>query len=206
MIIEGKHFLIKAGDRFPYVASKGEETTFAVRDLQVALPNGAVDVIDPSALAKGVGAAAHWDRRRRIPAKTDKDAKSAATTSDADLAEITRSAQQEAMRRYPALAMKDSLENAVFVSTYKQLKDANSDDFFANPEWPIELAELLAKREGWVRGGAPMTTGPAPILDPPSDAPADGPPPRAQAVRPAGNLPPIESLDAGADLPGGARR
>jgi len=91
--------------------------------------------------------------------------------------------------------VKDSLENAVFVSTYKQLRDAGSADFFANPEWPIELAELLAKREGWAKGGAPMTTGPAPVLDPPSDA----------QPQPTNPLLPVDSLDAGAGLPGGRR-
>lgn len=207
VVIEGKHFLIKAGDRFPYVASKGEETTFAVRDLRVALPNGAVEVVDPSALAKGVSGGSSGQMPAGATTK-DKDSKSAAAApSDAELAEITRSAQQEAMRRYPALAIKDSIENAEFLSMYKQFREAGSEEFFSNPEWPMQLAELLAQREGWVRGGGPITTGPAPVLDPPADnAVNNNPPPRAQSVRPAGNLPPVESLDAGADLPGGSRR
>jgi len=104
------------------------------------------------------------------------------------------------MRRYPALAIKDSLENAMYVSTYKTLRDSGSDDFFANPEWPIELAELLAKREGWNRGGGPITTGPAPVLDPPADAP-----PAARPATGSGNLPPVDSLDAGSDLPRATR-
>ena len=98
------------------------------------------------------------------------------------------------MRRYPALAIKDSLENSMFISTYKQLRESpGSGEFFANPEWPIELAELLAKQQGWNRGGGPITTGPAPILDPPADAPP--------AARAPTNLPPVDSLDAGAGLP-----
>ncbi len=170
--IAGKAFLVKAGERFPLVTAKGNETTFAVRDLQVSVPSNVVELIDPSALSKGVTANA--PQHGQPAANPAPDTKSA-PQSDADLAEITRNAQQEAMRRYPALAMKDSLENAVFVSTYKQLKDSGSNDFFGNPEWPLELAELLAKREGWVRGGAPMTTGPAPVLDAPADAPAPAP-------------------------------
>jgi len=187
--IGGKPFLVKAGDRFPLVAAKGNETTFAVKDLQISVPSNVVEIIDPSALAKGVGSTA--PAREPSAAGTAAPGKPAlASASDADLAEITRNAQQEAMRRYPALAMKDSLENAVFVSTYKQLKDAGSDDFFGNPEWPLELAELLAKREGWVRGGAPMTTGPAPVLDAPA---ADG--------SPAPSNLPAEAPDANASLP-----
>jgi len=186
VLLEGKPYLIKAGDRFPLISVKADETTFAVRDLKVSLPSKTVEIIDPAALSKGIGRSA------------SKPANGAATTSmpsDKDLAEITRSAQQEAMRRYPALALKDSLENAVFVSTYKQLKDAGSDDFFGNPEWPLELAELLAKREGWQRGGSPMTTGPAPVLDPPATDPAT-----ATERQPPANLP-VDSLDAGAGLP-----
>jgi hypothetical protein len=196
--IGGKPFLVKVGDRFPLVAAKGNETTFAVQDLQISVPSNVVEIIDPTALAKGVGSSAPGHEQQATAGATE-PAKPAAA-SDADLAEITRNAQQEAMRRYPALAMKDSLENAVFVSTYKQLKDAGSNDFFGNPEWPIELAELLAKREGWVRGGAPMTTGPAPVLDPPA---ADG----APLANPSADFP-VENppgFPAGSTVPREAR-
>jgi hypothetical protein len=129
--------------------------------------------------------------------------------SDAELTEITRNAQQEAMRRYPALAIPDSLENAVFISTYRQLRDRGSDEFFANPEWPIELAELLAKRESWNRGGAPITTGPAPILDAPADAEppkAPPPPPRALPANPPSPSPlPGDSLTPPPDFPHATR-
>lgn len=203
VVIDEKPFLIKAGDRFPLIAAKSDEVTFGVRDLHISLPANAVEVIDPKALSKGVTSS---------PAKASTTA--TATTApagapaakppgkitnsieDAELAEITRAAQQEAMRRYPALAIKDSLENLSFISTYKQLREGGSDDFFSNPEWPIELADLLAKREGWNKGGAPITTGPAPILDAPTDNV-----PVAPAARQPMNLPPIDSLDAGSDLP-----
>jgi len=190
--IAGKAFLVKAGERFPLVTSKGNETTFAVRDLQVSVPSNVVEVIDPKALSKGVAASA--SQKGQVAPNAANESKTA-PQSDADLADITRNAQQEAMRRYPALAMKDSLENAVFVSTYKQLKDSGSNDFFGNPEWPLELAELLAKREGWVRGGPPMTTGPAPVLD----APADSPAPASDSVG-AGN-PPADPADSAPLLP-----
>jgi hypothetical protein len=104
------------------------------------------------------------------PAAAGKTAPKADTKGDAELAEVTRNSQQEAMRRYPALSVKDSLENAVFISTYKQLREAGSDEFFADPKWPMTLADMLAKREGWVVGGAPITTGPPPVLDAPAEA------------------------------------
>ncbi|HEY3900991.1 MAG TPA: hypothetical protein VGM54_20435 [Chthoniobacter sp.] len=175
VVIAGKPFLIKAGDRFPLIASKGDQTTFAVRDLLLSLPTTETEVLDPSALAKGVGIntaspLTQASSPGATAAKANADGK-----NDEALAEVTRKSQQEAMRRYPALAVKDSLENAVFISTYKQLREANSDEFFADPKWPMVLADMLAKREGWIVGGAPMTTGPAPVLDAPTDSPAPAP-------------------------------
>jgi hypothetical protein len=179
VLIREKPFLVKAGETFPFIESSVGETTFAVRDLQLSLPSGVVEVIDPQAVAKGVsgGAPAEPSVATNAPPKTTAE----------ELAEVTKIAQQEAIRRYPALAIKDSLENEAFVSTFSQLKAAGSGEFFENPEWPLELAELLAKREGWQRGGGPMTTGPAPVLDPPS-APL-----------------PVDGLDAGTGLPRGVR-
>jgi hypothetical protein len=181
VVIGERPFLIKAGDLFPLVEAKMDEATFAVRDLQLSLPANVVEIIDPKAVAKGVVPAANPQASQVSPGAAQPSP--AALPSPPDLAEITVSAQQEAIRRYPALGIKDSLENAAFVSTYKQLKDSGGTDFFANPEWPIELAELLAKREGWSRGGRPLTTGPAPVLDPPT------------TERPG------DDTDAGADLP-----
>jgi hypothetical protein len=232
VVIAGKAFEIKAGDRFPFIGTKGDETTFGVRDLNVSLPSSVVEVVDPKAVAKEVtGASANPVASTASTGAAPKTAAKSKTggSEDAELAEITRSAQQEAMRRYPALALKDSIENAMFVSTYKQLRDAGSDNFFSNPEWPIELAELLAKREGWTRGGSPITTAPAAVLDAPADAPvapatdfapandpiADAPVRVAQPVvkpaQPAPKgppvaLPPISALDAGANLPQAGKR
>jgi hypothetical protein len=179
VVVGDRPFMIKAGDLFPFIEAAAGEVAFAVRDLQLALPANVVEVIDPDAIAKGVTGG----RTATEPASKHALPPSAPAPSSAeDLAAITQSAQREAIRRYPALGIKDSLENAVFVSTYQQLKQTSGTDFFANPEWPLELAELLAKREGWARGGNPMTTGPAPVLDAPND-------------------PPIGSLDSGAGLP-----
>jgi hypothetical protein len=205
VVIGGKPFLIKAGDRFPLVGKKDKETLFAVRDLQLTLPSKVVEIIDPKDVVKTTApapavpapAAANPSAPAGQPVVATPDGKpSIAAVEDAELAEITRAAQQEAMRRYPALAIKDSLENGLFVSTYKQLRDAGSDDFFADPRWPVRLADMLAKRAGWIPGGPPMTTGPAPILDPPAGA-------EPPAGRAPVNVPPVNGLDAGAGLPGG---
>jgi hypothetical protein len=167
VFIREKPFLVKAGDVFPFIESSLGETTFAARDLQLALPSVAVEVIDPQAIAKGVAGSA--------PIEPPAGKGESFQPTAAELAAITKSAQAEAARRYPALAIKDSFENAAFVSTYKQLKDAGSTEFFENPEWPLELAELLAKREGWARGAAPKTTGPdsEPVPDRSIDQPIE---------------------------------
>jgi hypothetical protein len=168
VVIGERPFLIKTGDVFSWIETKGDEATFAVRDLRLSLPLSAVEVTDPNAVAKGVaGGRAEPEIATKAPAAPPQPELTAE-----DLAAITASAQNEAIRRYPALGIRDSFENAAFISTYQQLKQGGSPDFFANPEWPIELAELLAKREGWNRGGPPMTTGPAPVLDAP-DAPGE---------------------------------
>ena len=181
VVIGGLPFLIKPGDLFPLIEAKTDEATFAVRDLQVSLPANVVAIIDPKAVAKGVASTANLPGPQITTSAPQPPA--TAPASKADLTEITIGAQQEAIRRYPALGIKDSLENGAFIETYRQLKESGGADFFANPEWPIELAELLAKREGWSRGGRPMTTGPAPVLDPPATEPT------------------VDSLDAGAGLP-----
>jgi hypothetical protein len=198
VVIDEKPFLIKAGDVFPLLEARGGEATFAVRDLHVSLPLAVVEIASGKAAresreiaattttpaAPAMRAAAPVEPPP-APAQNPPAKEAAAPAANADaaaLAEITRSAQIEAIRRYPALGIKDSLENLAFVSMYRQLKQNGGEEFFANPEWPIELAELLAKREGWVRGGqpsvsdsappvatdTPMPDEPAPVLDPPS--------------------------------------
>ncbi len=192
VVIESRSFLIKAGDVFSLVEVKGGEATFAVRDLNVALPASVVEIIDPTAVAQGVTgrpsetAPASGPGAPPASASRSTSAAPSGPPTAEELAAITMSAQKEAIRRYPALGIKDSLENAVFVSTYQQLKESGGGEFFANPEWPMALADLLAQREGWVRGGAPVSTGPAPVLDAPA------------ASRP---VPPVDTLDAGAGLP-----
>lgn len=48
--------------------------------------------------------------------------------------------QRKAVEMFPQLAVKDSPLNRLFVSEYSRLKAANPD-FFANPQWPLDLAK-----------------------------------------------------------------
>ncbi|MEY5025911.1 MAG: hypothetical protein RLZZ244_1439, partial [Verrucomicrobiota bacterium] len=47
-----------------------------------------------------------------------------------------------------ALGNKDSMENQKFLEAYNDLLRRNPA-FFENPEWPLRLADLIARREGW---------------------------------------------------------
>jgi hypothetical protein len=79
-------------------------------------------------------------------------------TSDPEmnLAAITRSAQQEAIRRYPEIGTRDSAKNTAFLAAYWEMKKSGKTEFFDDPEWPIALAEELAKRDGWKRSNQPV--------------------------------------------------
>jgi hypothetical protein len=159
--IEGKSYLAKAGDVFAFATRQGREVTIAARDLLIALPAEAVEVTGEKAAAKS--------------AATESAAKPARGAEEPPANEtptqITERAQREAIRRYPALGIKGSLENQMFVNMYTELRDNGGDEFFKNPEWPTELAELLAKRNRWQRGAAPLTVAPD-IEPPPAEDPA----------------------------------
>ena len=208
VVIADKPYIIKAGDLFPLLEAKGGEATFAVRDLHVSLPVQVVEILGgtpaketaavkqtapaketkESAMAAALAAvnaaaanapATTMTEPASTPARPESDAPKAAAAPGTDLAAVTRSAQLEAMRRYPALAIKDSVENEIFVTIYRQLKERGNAEFFSNPEWPLELAEKLATENGWARGDRPepAATAPAaaPGIEPPGmepDAPA----------------------------------
>ena len=158
--IEGRPFLIKAGEQFALVQVQGEKATLKVRDLHIDLPVTAVEILEeatPAKVTKAPVPAAPASRTTPEPAPA---AASAATV------QVTKKAQSEAVRRYPALGIEGTRENTMFVSTFRSIKDSGDDAFFQNPEWPLELAELLAERQGWLRDDVPSNR--PPPLPPPS--------------------------------------
>lgn len=177
VVIEGKPFLIKVGDAFPLLGMKTGEATFAVRDLQVSLPVEVVEIVGgkvvretkESAMAAALAAVTEASAPTPEPASNPAPgAAKPAGTPATDLAAITQSAKLEAVRRYPALKIENSMENETFVSTYRQLKNSGDVEFFSNPEWPLVLAERLAGSHGWARGDQPAPAEPAPALDAPA--------------------------------------
>jgi hypothetical protein len=172
IVIGEKPFAIKTGDLFPYVDSKGSDTTFAVRDLRVALPSTVVEIVEPGAEVKKVVTAtdpAPVETKAKAP--SSKSVAPAQTAKD-ELKKVTESAQLEAARRYPALGIQGSRENRRFLDAYHEMKNTGQDDFFANPEWPIILADDLAKSEGWSREGQVVAGSPTASSGAPATRPA----------------------------------
>lgn len=166
VMIEGRPFLIKAGDIFALVNVQGEKATLRARDLHIDLPVTAVEILEEVQAGKVAtnGAPAEKSAPAPAPAAAPESAKEVV---DPAAAKVTKSAQNEAVRRYPALGIEGSRENTVFVSTFKSIKESGDSDFFKNPEWPLELAELLAKRQGWLRDDIPSNR-PPPLPEPSS--------------------------------------
>lgn len=97
---------------------------------------------------------------------------------------ITRLAQDEAMRRYPALADKDSPENQLYLARVIELK-SEMPDLTKDPHWPLIIAEQIAATEGWKRADRPDDdTAPATPL------------PEEELKSPKRSLPPDPSVPA----------
>jgi hypothetical protein len=167
--VEGKIYLARAGDVFAFASRTGRDVTIAARDLLVTLPGEAVEILDEKTPVKATAA----DPTSSKPAHPALDE---APPANETPQQITARSQREAIQRYPALGVKGSLENQMFVSLYTEMRQSpDSADFFQNPEWPIELAELLAKREHWQRGVSIPSTGP---VDPVGEPSPDQAPPQ----------------------------
>ena len=85
-------------------------------------------------------------------------------------AEIKKLAEQELKKRYPAVFVKSSPENDIFVARTKELEEL-VPDFFKNPGWPLELGKQIAAQEGWTRADQPAEEkDPAPPKETPPEA------------------------------------
>jgi hypothetical protein len=177
VIIKDKPYLIKAGDIFRFDEQKENEITFIAKDVRISLPSDAAEVFGEKE-AKVAGQTAPGE-----PPASKQPATPAQPTAS-KTSNVTLRSQQEAMRRYPALAAADSPENQIYVETYRELKGTRPD-FFEDPEWPIQLADLIARNEGWQRADQPAPTEADSAAEPKKD-----------------ELPPDSELEAGmADEP-----
>lgn len=176
VVIDDKAHLIKEGEIFPVAETGNNEVRFTAGDQQIALPMNYVEMLQPATDTQSSGdelpqvVATPKAADSATPATADASAPDSAMLASADMSaadaaeslepalpedaspsQITQRAQREAIRRYPALGDKNSAENQLFIETYQELKFTGATDFFADPEWPLQLAELLAKRENWQR-------------------------------------------------------
>lgn len=156
--------LIKTGEVFPVSEAKDNEVRFVAGDQQIALPINYVEMLksgteapsqpsgdQPQVAATPATPDPNAPATEEMPAADPTVTPESALPADETPSQITQRAQKEAIRRYPALGRKDSPENQLFLETYRELKFSGADDFFTDPQWPLQLAELLAKRENWQR-------------------------------------------------------
>ena len=134
-----RNYRVLAGDTFPFEEASGGEVTFAAGEFLAKIPATAVQILGPQRVQPGGG---------RPASGVGTDELAPAATADPASIEIERRARAEAIRRFPALGIKNSPENREFVRTYNELKRKQSA-MLEDPEWPIRLAEILAKDSGW---------------------------------------------------------
>lgn len=157
--INGKKYVIKEGDVFTVSEMTGEDVRFTAAGEQIALPLNMVEMLgspEPGETASTPPSPATPGNEVPTPPSAN-PANVAATPQKKGPVNVTEEAQREAIRRYPAIGVRNSKENQLFVDSYQELKMSGADDFFANPQWPLSLAEMLAKRHGWGQPGQPST-------------------------------------------------
>ena len=107
--------------------------------------------------------------------------------------QIRKLAEAEAMRRYPAIGVKNSDENQLYLSRVADLK-SEMPDLMKDPHWPLLIAEQLAVQEGWKRADQPSddTAPPTPLSEEEMKTPRQPLPPEPAdpSVPP---LPPVPS-------------
>src|SRR4030095_3322079 len=147
--VGGKRYLLQAGDIFVLDRINAGQVAFQANELRLSLPERAVEIMagqspEPDVVDSVGGSAS-------IPAERPPAPQPPAAASDKDaLGSITSRAQAEAIRRYPAIGLKRSPENEIFLARFNRLK-AERPEFFEVAERPIYLAEAVAKEEGWQR-------------------------------------------------------
>ena len=147
--VGGKRYLLHAGDIFVLDRIDAGQVAFQANELRLSLPERAVEIMaaqppDPG-VVNSTGASAS------IPAERPSTTEPPLPASDKDaLGTATTRAQAEAVRRYPAIGVKGTPENEIFLARFNRLK-VERPELFEDEEWPIYLAEAVAKEEGWQR-------------------------------------------------------
>lgn len=158
VMIGNRVYLLLAGELLPLEAAEPNALVFRAGNLRIPLPNTAGQLLNPTpdiaVETKPAVAQASEPESAPPPGPTpplEATAKPEPTPVGGNRTEfnlVMKAAQEEAVRRYPLLGVADSRENKAYVAAYKHLQQ-NNPEYFKNPEWPLRLAEALAKREGW---------------------------------------------------------
>lgn len=140
--IGGKTYRVLAGETFPLEEAKGGEVTFGAGEFRAKIATENVQILGPQ---RG-----QPESNRKSASNDTREARPPSASLDPAHVEIERRARAEALRRFPALAKKNSPENQEFVRTYSEMKQERAA-MLEDPEWPIRLAEFLAKELGWTQ-------------------------------------------------------
>ena len=195
--IGAKTYRIRKGDVFFFAEEKPGKIMFSANDSLATVPRDTMELLTPER--------ARSSDSGRGESGFDGEAPSEPATNPSDkaaMAKITKQAQEQAVRRFPALGRAGSEENKEFLRTYAELKKERRS-FLSDPEWPLNLAEILAQRNGWQAAPDPTDpTGDPAVEEPQVVEPANAPgtkvlipqklaePPRAAPVEKQPELPP----------------
>lgn len=148
VMIGRKAYLLNAGDTFPFEESKDGQVFFRANEHRLFVPERVVELMAPATPES----AATPDAQPATAAATPpppRSLESRVSDKDIDGASTAR-AQEEAVRRYPGIGQKGSVENALYLEEYKRLQQERPE-FFEDEDWPLYLAEGVAKNNGWNR-------------------------------------------------------
>ena len=145
VLVGRKAYMLNAGDTFVLDEIKNGQVIFRANEMRLAVPESAVEQMSPGAADSAVATAAPPEMRAQ--AKPPRSAKDHVSDKDLDGAATAR-AHAEAIRRYPAIGVEGSVENEFIVERFRKLK-AERPEFFDEEEWPLFLAEGVAREQGW---------------------------------------------------------
>ena len=139
--LDGKPYAVREGDLFPLASVNDTEVHFLAGKADVAAPKEIAEILYPQRSLD--------EEDDQPPQKPAEPAERKANTAAA--AALSMQTRSQLLRRYPAIFVQGSPENQLFVAAYKDLQRTGSTEYLQNPDWALDLAETLAKREGWQR-------------------------------------------------------
>ncbi len=147
VMVGRKPYMLNSGDIFVLEQVKDGQVFFRAKEMRLFVPERAAELM----AAAPAGPAVATDSESEMPRSIDPPPPAQVRASDRDIdGGTTARAQSEAVRRFPALGEKGSVENALFVEEFQKLK-RERPEFFDDEEWPLYLAETIAKEHGWAR-------------------------------------------------------